>query len=107
MSELDDMVNKGIIFPMGSEPSDWCHPLVVTPKPNGCIRLGVDFHVLNHHVKRPVYPLITPAEAVSRVKNAHFYTVYDATMGYWQIPFDETSHSLTVFMTPWGQFKYL
>ena len=60
-AELDDMVLKGIIMPMGSEPSDWCQPFLVSPKPQGGMRMCTYHHMLNHNVKRSVYPLITPA----------------------------------------------
>ena len=33
--ELDDMVARNIIRPLGDEPSQWCHPMVVVPKPKG------------------------------------------------------------------------
>ena len=103
---LDDMVQQGIIAPV-TGPSDWCHPLVVAPKPNGKLRLCVDLTKLNRYVKRPYYPLVTPKDAVANVSNrSRFFTTFDATNGYWQVPLEEESQLLTTFVTQWGRFKY-
>ena len=63
---LDDMMAQGIIAPI-STPTDWIHPLVVVGKPNGKIRICVDLTKLNQFVKRPLHPLVSPKDAVSRI----------------------------------------
>ena len=104
---LDDMMQQGIIAPV-TGPTEWCHPLVVAPKSNGKLRLCVDLTKLNRHVKRPYYPLTTPKDAVSNVRNtARFFTTFDATNGYWQVPLDKDSQKLTTFVTQWGRFQFL
>ena len=54
--ELESMVKQGIITPVGDEPSDWCHPLVVVAKNRG-VRITVDLTKLNSQVSRPTHPL--------------------------------------------------
>ncbi|XP_076047356.1 uncharacterized protein LOC143028884 [Oratosquilla oratoria] len=39
--ELDSMVQQGIITPVGEEPSEWCHPIVLLAKNKG-VRITVD-----------------------------------------------------------------
>ncbi|XP_043188392.1 uncharacterized protein K02A2.6-like [Amphibalanus amphitrite] len=106
--QLDDMVRQGIITPLGDEPSDWCHPLVLVSKADGGVRICVDLTKLNKHVKRPLHPLSTPREAVSNISvNAKIFSTLDAKSGYWQLPLQESSQHLTTFITPWGRFRFL
>ncbi len=39
--ELNRMVNLGVISKV-TEPTNWCAGMVVVPKPNGNVRIGVD-----------------------------------------------------------------
>lgn len=106
--KLDDMVRQEIIAPLGDQPSDWCHPLVIVPKPSGGVRVCVDLTKLNRFVKRPLHPLVTPRDAVTQVpSSARFFSTLDAKSGYWQLPLDVDSMSLTTFITAWGRFKFL
>ena len=49
--ELKKMEEDDIIRPV-TKPTDWCSPIVAVPKPNGRIRLCVDFTRLNEKVQR-------------------------------------------------------
>ena len=107
-TEIDDMVRRGIIEPVGDVPSNWCSPLVIVPKHDGKPRVCVDYTMLNKQVQRPLHPLRTPKDAVSSLPpGAKFFSTLDAANGYWQLPLDEDSQSLTTFITPWGRFKFL
>ena len=64
-AELTLLQQQQIIAPV-TEPTDWCAPIVVTPKKNSdSIRMCVDLSHLNHFVKRERYQLSSPAEAVA------------------------------------------
>ena len=39
--EIERMLKSGVISPV-DHPTDWCAPMVVTPKPNGKVRVCVD-----------------------------------------------------------------
>ena len=107
-STLDKMVKDKIIEPLKDEPTPWCHPLVVVPKPKGGIRLCVDLTKLNENIQRPVYPTLTPKQAVSEVTTgSRYFSTLDAKSGYWQVPLEESAQQLTTFLTPWGRYKYL
>ena len=108
-AELDLLQQQHIIAPV-TEPTDWCAPIVVTPKKNSdSIRMCVDLSHLNRFVKRERYQSCSPAEAVADMaaSNAKFFTVLDARKGYHQCPLDAESQLLTTFITPFGRFKYL
>lgn len=102
--ELDSMVRQGIIQPAGDAPSEWCHPLVVVPKPKG-VRITVDLTKLNNQVSRPTHPAPTPFAAVRSVSpSARYFTTADALHGYWQLELHEEDRHLTTFITPYGRF---
>ena len=104
---LDDLVAKGVLAKV-EEPTDWIHPMTVVRKPSGKLRLCVDLRGLNKFVKRPHHPIKSPKEAVAEVPpNAHWFSTFDASSGYFQVPLDESSQLLTTFITPWGRYKHL
>ena len=105
--ELDEMVEQDVIERVGDRPTEWCHPIVVVPKPSGGIRMTVDLTKLNSQVHRTVHNAKTPQDAVSEiVQGAKYFTVCDAVKGYWQLELHEDSRDLTTFLTPWGRFRY-
>ena len=108
-AELDLLQSQHIIAPV-VEVTEWCAPIVVTPKKNtDRIRMCVDLSRLNRYVRREWYQSSTPAEAVADIaaSSAKVFTVLDAMKGYHQCPLDENSQLLTTFITPYGRFKYL
>ena len=108
-AELDLLESQHIIAPVTAA-TEWCAPIVVTPKKNtDCIRICVDLSHLNRFVRREQYQSSTPAQAVADIAatKAKFFTVLDAMKGYHQCPLDPDTQLLTTFITPFGRFKYL
>ena len=108
-TELDLLQDQGIIAPV-TEVTEWCAPIVVTPKKGSDrIRMCVDLSRLNRYVQRERYMSPTPAEAVADIAagEAKCFTVLDTAKGYHQCPLDEESQLYTTFITPFGRFKYL
>ena len=107
--ELNLLQDQGIIAPV-TEVTEWCAPIVVTPKKGtDRIRMCVDLSRLNRYVRRERYQSPTPAEAVADIASgeARYFTVLDAAKGYHQCPLDKESQLYTTFITPFGHFKYL
>ena len=108
-AELDLLQTQSIITSV-TEATEWCAPIVVTPKKNSDkIRMCVDLSHLNRFVVRERYQSLTPAQAVADIaaSDAKYFTVIDALKGYHQCPLDQHSQPLTTFITPFGRFKYL
>ena len=108
-AELDLLQHQQIIAPT-TEATEWCAPIVVTPKKNSDkIRMCVDLSHLNRFVVRERFWSITPAQAVADIaaSDAKIFTIIDALKGYHQCPLDLQSQPLTTFITPFGRFKYL
>lgn len=106
-AEIDDMVKKEILKPV-TQPTDFVSPFLVVPKPNGKVRLVVDYSKgLNKFVKRPIHPFPRISDVKMAIPpNAKWFATLDATKGYWQVPLDEASQLLTTFLTPWGRYCY-
>jgi len=103
--ELDRMLETGVISPM-DQPTDWCAPMVVTPKSNGKVRVCVDLSKLNEFVKRENHPLPAVETTLGRLADSTVFTKLDANSGFWQIKLAWESRPLTTFITPWGQFCF-
>ena len=101
--EIEKMKKEGVISPV-TEPTDWCSPMVVVPKPKGGVRLCIDLTSLNKAVKREAYPMASVDESLAKLSGSKVFSKLDARSGYWQIPLDEQSRLLTTFITPFGRF---
>ncbi|KAF0307558.1 Transposon Ty3-I Gag-Pol polyprotein [Amphibalanus amphitrite] len=108
-AELDRLEAEGVICRV-TAPTEWCAPIVVTPKKGGAgVRLCVDLSQLNKFVRRERYQSPTPIEEVASIRSseARWFTVFDALKGYHQCPLAEDSRLLTTFITPFGRFAFL
>ena len=89
--ELKRMEDLGVILPV-EKPTEWCHPIVVLPKPNGKIRLCLDLTKLNEVTKREFHQLEGVNETLAKLgTECVVMTKVDANSGYWQMPLDEES----------------
>lgn len=101
--ELERMLRMDVIERV-ERPTEWCSPCIVVPKPNGKIRVCIDFTKLNKAVKREYHPLPTIEDTLGVLSNAKYFTKLDANSGYWQMKLDQVSQELTTFITPFGRF---
>ena len=76
--ELDRMLETGIISPV-DQPTDWCAPMVVTPKSNGKVRVCVDLSKLNKFVKRENHPLPAVDTMLGGLAGSTVFTKLDTT----------------------------
>lgn len=106
-SELQAMENKGVITKV-TEPTEWVNALVCVEKPNASkLRICTDPKVLNDYIKRPHYPMRTIDGVTAKLAGATYFTVIDATKGYYSCQLTEESSMLTPFATPFGRYRYL
>jgi hypothetical protein len=59
------------------------------------------------YVHCPTHSVCTHSDVILEIdsKAAHLSCFIDAEKGYFQITLDEASQHITVFITPWGQYK--
>ncbi|KAG1696506.1 Transposon Ty3-G Gag-Pol polyprotein [Nymphon striatum] len=88
-------------------PTDWVSAGHFVPKPNGTVRLVTDYTNLNEFVRRPIHPFPTGLNIIQRLKcTSKWFAKLDAVFGYFQIPLEEESSTLTTFLIPQGRFRY-
>ena len=104
--EIETMLKQLIIRPSSSP---YCSPITVVSKPDGNIRLCIDFRKLNAITIFDNEPIPQMGEMVTRLTKAKYFTKLDLTKGYWQIPLKENCKQYTTFQTSLGlmEFNYL
>ncbi|KAK0148890.1 hypothetical protein N1851_010688 [Merluccius polli] len=105
-TELNRMEKMKVITKI-EEPTQWVNPIVIVEKPNGKLRICLDPRDLNTAVMREHYQLPTVEEITSRLTKAKYFTVLDASSGFWQLKLDEASSRLCTFNTPFGRYRFL
>ena len=103
--ELESMVKKGVLSRV-TEPTEWVNSMVTVVKPSGKLRICLDPRNLNQSVQREHYPMNTIDSVLTQVKGAQYFSVLDASAGYWQLKLNEKSSKLCTFNTPFGRFRY-
>ncbi|XP_054287919.1 uncharacterized protein LOC129003646 [Macrosteles quadrilineatus] len=104
-TELNRMLDLGVIEKVES-PTDWCAPIVPVLKPNGSLRLCVDYTELNRNVKRPKIILPDVEETLGQIGRSKIFSKLDAQSGFWQIKISPDTAKLTSFITPFGRFYF-
>ena len=110
---IESLLQAGIIERVGPRATDWCSPAHFVEKPptesrpEVDSRLVTDFTGLNRFVKRPVHPFYSPRDLMRQFPpDAKVFARFDALHGYFQVPLDEESKDLTVFLIAQGRFRY-
>ena len=83
------------------EPTDWCAPMVVTPKASGQVRICADLTKLNQTIKREAYPLASIDFTLGKLGGSKVFSKIDAHSTFWQRKLSDDSHLLTMFISPW------
>jgi len=107
--DLKWFLDSGVIVPVPEdEQTEWCSPGFFVPKPNGKVRLVVDYREINKFIDRPVHPFPSPRDVVRGIlPSSRFFMKLDAVQGYYQVPLDEASSRLTTFLLPSGRYRFM
>lgn len=103
--KLDQLESADIIEKVTGY-SDWLSPLVVLVKDNGELRICVDMRMANRAIKREYHFMPTIDDFLPRMKSAKFFSRLDIKEAFHQIELDETSRSITTFITHRGMYRY-
>ena len=104
-AELERMENLGVISKVDI-PTDWCAGMVVVPKPDGKIRICVDFTKLNESLLRETYPLPKIENMLAQIKESNYFTKLDCNSGFWPEKLEPDSRLLITFITPFRRFCF-
>ena len=100
---LDRMIAQGKIQPSKSPAGA---PILFVPKPNGKLRLCVDYRALKDVTIKNRYPLPLMNELRDRVAGAKIFTKLDIRDGYYWIRIKKEDEWKTAFRTRYGHFQY-
>ena len=81
-------------------------PILFDKKPDGSLRLCVDYQGLNNLTIKNRYPLPLVGESLDRLGRARRFTQLDLTSAYHRMRIREGDEWKTAFRTRYGHFEY-
>ncbi len=86
--------------------SNWASPLVPVRKPDGGIRLCVDYRKLNAVTMKEPYYIPGFDEMVEKVGTGKVLSKVDLAKGFHQVLVEEKDRDKTCFVCPFGKFRF-
>lgn len=103
-TELDNLERDEIITKV--DISEWGSPLVVIPKPDGTVRLCVDYKItVNPCLKDAHYPIRKVDDILNSLKKSKYYCRLDLFKAYLHVKVDKDSQSIQTISTHRGTYK--
>ena len=99
-------MKEGIITEV-HEHTEWIKSIVPVMKEDGSLRLCLDPKDLNKAIERNQWYARTLDDILPEIALSKYFTVKDATSGFWHILLDFKRSLLTTFNTPWGKYRWL
>ncbi|GFU94619.1 hypothetical protein TNCV_2984131 [Trichonephila clavipes] len=87
--------------------SPYAAPVVLVPKPNGKVRLCVDYRKLYSITKVDAYPLPRVDDLLNEATPTSFMSTIDLQSGYHQVKDADVDQDNTAFVCPFGTYRYL
>jgi hypothetical protein len=94
LKEIKDLKEKGYII---ESKSSWCNNLVPVEKPDGSIRITVNFKMLNQLVEPDKYSLPRMDSIVHGLYGKRFFSKIDLKDGFFHIPIRKQDQHKTAF----------
>lgn len=106
--QINEMLNKRIIT---HSKSPYNSPIWVVPKKADASgkkkwRIVIDFRKLNEKTDQDAYPLPVIEDILDHLGKSKYFSCFDLSSGFHQIPMEENSKKYTAFSTPEGHFEY-
>ena len=101
---VSEKLKQGIIRP---STSPFGSPVLFVKKPDGSLRLCVDYRALNCITIKNRYPLPLTTEIMDRIKGATHFTRLDIRDAFNRLRVAKSDEWKTAFRTRYGHFEYL
>jgi len=102
--EVQRQRDLGVIEPSSAE---WDFPVVLVPKPDGTMRLCVNYRRLNEVTVRDVYPLPRMDDCIDFLGDAKVFSMLDCNSDHWQIPVADEDQDKTIFVCHEEAYCYI
>ncbi|XP_069190416.1 uncharacterized protein [Procambarus clarkii] len=102
-AELKEMEREDVIE---KSTSPYSSPMVIVKKPEGGVRICLDFRKLNSVIEFDAEPMFNQDEIFARLAPSNYFSKLDLTKGFWQIPLHQDSKRCTAFMTSEGLYQF-
>lgn len=94
LHEIDALKQKGYIV---ESSSSWCNNMVPVAKPDGGIRITINFKLLNQLVKQDKYSLPIMQNIIHGLRGKSVFSKIDLKDGFFQIPLNPKDKHKTAF----------
>jgi len=84
----------------------YASPVVMVEKPDGTKRVCVDYRRLNSVTVFDLEPMPTAEEIFAKLAGDRFFSKFDLSKGYWQVPVREQDRDFTTFICHRGLFRF-
>ncbi|CAI5471221.1 unnamed protein product [Closterium sp. Yama58-4] len=102
--QIEYLLDRQLIRP---STSPYGAPVLFTPKPDGSLRMCIDYHALNKLTVKNKYPIPRIDDLLDQLRGATVFSKLDLRSGYWQIKMADNSIHKTAFRTRYGSYEYL
>ncbi|XP_075740366.1 uncharacterized protein LOC142786538 [Rhipicephalus microplus] len=102
--EVQDMLKHGVIERSNSP---YNSPLVLVKKPDNTYRTCVDFRRINEILISDAEPIPRTDIMFTEVGTKRYFSKFDLTKGYWQVPLHRASKPVTAFSTQSGHYQFM
>ena len=103
-SQMEDHLSRQILR---DSQSPYNAPLVFVQKPDGTIRMCVDYTLLNKVTVKHRGPLPNIQDLIDTLQGKAYFSSIDLVNGYRQILLSDADIPKTAFSTPWGHYEAL
>ena len=81
-------------------------PMIPVVKPNGDIKVCVDFRRVNQVTRQVHFYIPTLHDILEKVGHSSMISTLDMTKGFHQVEVEEGSKDITMLTCPWGRYRY-
>ncbi|OWY98524.1 hypothetical protein PHMEG_00030695, partial [Phytophthora megakarya] len=87
--------------------SHWASSVRMIRKPDGGIRVSIDYRRLNAVTVKDGYPMPLIVDILDVLGNAKLFSTMDIASGYWNVPMAKASVEKTAFSCKYGLYEWL
>ena len=101
--QVEYLLKRGLIIESSSH---FGAPVLFVPKPNGTVRMCIDYRSLNKLTRKNSYPMPRVDDLLDQLRGAQLFSAIDLMQGYYQIRIKPEDCEKTAFRTPQGLYEF-